>query len=47
MNRSTRSAAASGVEKSTNWREPAGTVRIPTENFKRAHCWTSSSSPEK
>ena len=47
MNRWTRSAAGSGLEKSTNCSDPAGTVRMPTENITRAHCWTSSSSPEK
>ena len=30
MKRCTRSAAGSGLEKSTNWSEPAGTVRMPT-----------------
>ena len=39
--------AGSGVWKSTNWSEPAGTVRIPTLNDTRAHCWMSSSSPVK
>jgi hypothetical protein len=47
MNRSTRSAAGSGVEKSTNCSEPAGTVRTPAAKRIRAHCWTSSPSPVK
>jgi hypothetical protein len=35
------------LEKSTNCSEPAGTVRTPTANMTRAHCWEFSSSPEK
>jgi hypothetical protein len=47
MKRSTRSAPGSGFEKSTNCSEPAGTVRTPTWNETRAHCWMSSPSPVK
>jgi hypothetical protein len=47
MNRCTRSAPGSGVEKSTNCSEPAGTVRTPTWKVMRAHCWMSSPPPVK
>jgi hypothetical protein len=47
MKRSTRSAPGSGLEKSTNCSEPAGTVRTPTWKETRAHCCMSSSDPVK
>jgi hypothetical protein len=47
MKRWTRAAPASGLEKSTNWRLPAGTVRTPWLKATRAHCWISSPSPLK